>query len=305
MNPADIGLSAPILDIQRFSVHDGPGVRTTIFFKGCNLRCAWCQNPESQDPRPIIGFYAQHCLRCFVCETECAERAIRREDQRIDQGRCTRCGTCVATCPATALKRMGEYLTPEALLDRILVDKPYFSSGGGVTLSGGEPMLCPDFVARFLELARADGLHCCLETAGFFDFARCSPALDRCNLVYFDLKLFDPRSFAENVGGGQRTILANASTLVREGYPVEFRMPVIPGYTDDAANVNALISFLRELGRDRVHLLRYHNMGEAKIDVIQGDQPKLNIQANAEASLQAVAGRLRQAGYEVLGAASD
>jgi len=306
MNAAGAELSAPILDIQRFSLHDGPGIRTTIFFKGCNLRCAWCQNPESQDARPVIGFYAQRCLHCFVCETVCAEHAIRHEDERIGQRQCMRCGTCTEACPATALKLMGEFLSPEALLGRVLVDKPYYdSSGGGVTLSGGEPMLYPDFVVRFLKLAQAEGLHCCLETAGRFDFARCSPALERCDLIYFDIKIFDPESFTTNIGGGRRTIFSNARMLALEGFPVEFRMPVIAGYTDSAANVNALIGFLRDFGCERVHLLRYHNMGEAKIDVIQGDQPKLGIQANAEASLTAVARQLRQAGCEVFGATND
>jgi len=142
-------ITAPVFDIQRFSIHDGPGIRTLIFFKGCPLRCDWCQNPESQSVQPVIAFYQDRCRQSFCCEAACTHQAISRTGFRIDYEKCVTCGDCVDACAFDALKLIGEQLTPEQLLKKALVDKSYFDNEGGITLTGGEPTLYPKFIDRF------------------------------------------------------------------------------------------------------------------------------------------------------------
>ncbi len=277
---ADDPIAAPVLDIQRFSIHDGPGIRSLVFFKGCNLHCVWCQNPESQDARPVVGFYASRCHRTFHCQDACPVGAIETGAFRINYERCFSCGKCTEACAYDALKTLGEYLTPGQLLARLKPDIPYYeSSGGGITFTGGEPTLYPQFMDRMLTLCREHGLHTNMETAGPFSFKQWRGNLDRLDLIYFDLKLMAADRHHEYVGGGHERIMSNARLLVENGYPVEFRLALIPGYTDTPANLEAIAAFLGSLNRRKIHLLRYHNMGEAKIGLIKGRQPKLGLGA--------------------------
>jgi pyruvate formate lyase activating enzyme len=291
--------TAPVFDIQRFSIHDGPGIRTLVFFKGCNLHCDWCQNPEAHDAQPIVAFYADRCRGSFSCEEVCAEQAINRSGFRINPDRCTVCGDCVESCAYSALRLIGERLTPEELMDRVLPDKAYFDSGGGVTLSGGEPTLYPKFLDRFVDLCVRSGIHIGIETAGRFSLEKCLPILEKVDLIYFDLKILDPVRHEQAVGKGLETILSNAEYLATNGFPVEFRMPLVPGYTDTEENIDAAIELLKSIGHPRLHLLEYHNMGEVKIDIIQGKQPKLGLNRYSDESLAAIAHRFEKAGIEI------
>lgn len=294
------GPTAPVFDIQRFSIHDGPGIRTLVFLKGCNLHCDWCQNPEAHDARPVIAFYADRCRESFCCEATCAEQAVRREGFRIDKSRCTACGDCVATCAYSALRLIGERLTPEVLLERVLRDRVYYASGGGVTLSGGEPTLHPAFLERFVDLCRRSGLHTAIETAGCFDRTRCLPVLEKIDLIYFDLKILDAARHEQAVGKGLATILDNAVHLAEKRLPVEFRMPLVPGYTDTESNLAAVVAFLKSIGQPRLHLLEYHDMGEVKIDLIQGRQPKLGLARYGPQDRAAKLLHFEDAGIEIL-----
>lgn len=279
---ADDAIVAPVVDIQRFSIHDGPGIRSLVFLKGCNLHCVWCQNPESQEARPVVGFYANRCHRTFHCLDVCPDDAIDVDSFRIDYEHCSLCGKCTEVCVYNALKTLGEYLTPEQLLDRLIADTPYYRSGGGITFTGGEPTLYPDFMDRMLTLCREHGLHTNMETAGSFPFERWRPILSKLDLIYFDLKLMDAERHRKYVGGGYERIISNARLLVENGYPVEFRLALIPGFTDTPANLGAIADFLGLLNQRKIHLLRYHNMGEAKIDIINGRQPKLGLGAYSD-----------------------
>ena len=271
-------VTAPIFDIQRFSLHDGPGIRSLVFLKGCALHCPWCQNPESQDSAPTVGFYSERCGDYLECEAVCEEGAIRRAGFRVDHARCTRCGRCVEACPSGALRMIGEAYSAEQLMEKLRPDIPYFeSSGGGVTFTGGEPTLHPRFLDRVLDLCLAESIHTNIETAGLFSLEKWRPILPKLDSIYFDLKLMDPEQHAEQIGSGRETILSNALALVEMGLPVEFRMPVIAGLTDTGANIEAVTRFLRRIGRSEIHLLAYHNMGEAKIDVVAGCQPRLGL----------------------------
>lgn len=297
---ADVPVVAPVLDIQRFSIHDGPGIRSLIFLKGCSLHCVWCQNPESQDARPVIGFYANRCHERFDCRAACPDGAIGIGRFRIDTERCTACGQCVKACAYDALKMLGEYLSPEQLFERIKDDIPYYrNSGGGITFTGGEPTQHPHFIARMLTLCREHGIHTNLETAGPFSFEKWRPILNRLDLIYFDLKIMDAGRHRAYVGGSHERILDNARLLAENDYPVEFRHALIPGYTDGPANLEAIASFLKSLRRPSIHLLRYHSMGEAKIDLIDGRQPRLGLSTYPDETYAAAKALLHRQGIRI------
>ncbi len=283
-------LSAPVFDVQRFSIHDGPGIRSLVFFKGCNLQCAWCQNPESQQVAPLISFYEARCSQGFQCDSVCTQQAISRNQYRIDHQRCTLCLACIEACPSGALKLVGEYLNPQQLIERLLADQAYYdSSGGGVTFSGGEPTLHPKFMNAVLDLCNEHGLHTAMETCGTFSLVRWQPILPKLQLIYFDLKIIDGARHKKATGLDNKRILENARYLVGHDYPVEFRLALVAGFTDDADNLKAVAGFIKEMGKNEIHLLAYHNMGESKIDIIRGTQKKLGLQNYAAEQLAKIA----------------
>ena len=293
--------TAPIFDIQRFSLHDGPGIRSLVFFKGCALHCPWCQNPESQSTDPVIAFYRDRCRESFHCEEVCPDAAILREGFRVDYERCSSCGRCVDACAYGALRLIGETYTPEQLFAKLLVDRPYYeSSGGGVTFSGGEPTLHASFIDEVLDLCARESIRTNLETSGTFSFDRLESLLRKLDLIYFDLKILDSELHRNHLGGGYETITRNASHLVEGGFPVEFRFPLIPGYTDTEANIEQVIERLEVLGKSAIHLLEYHNMGETKIDIIQGKQPRLGLARYSDEAFANVVQNFEDRGIEVL-----
>jgi len=294
--------SAPVFDIQRFSLHDGPGIRSLVFLKGCGLECPWCQNPESQSVRPVIAFHLSRCGKTFECERVCPNEAILHGDHRIDHEKCNRCGLCVEACPHEALRLIGESLSPETLMERLLVDRSYYeTSGGGVTFTGGEPTLHSRFLIRMLELCAEAGIHTNIETSGRFDWSVLESAFRLCDLIYFDLKILDPATHRQHLGDGLDEILGNAERLVSGGFPVEFRMPVVAGFTDGEANVEAIIGFLKRVGRPSIHLLAYHNMGEAKIDIIDGEQRRLGLPGYPQQRLADIKTVFEDRGVTVVG----
>jgi len=297
----DKELSAPIFDIQRFSIHDGPGIRTLVFLKGCNLRCDWCQNPESQQAKPKIAFYEGRCKQDFECKNACREGAIRLEGFRIDYDCCTHCMKCIDICAHEALKPIGSAVTPEALMEQILKDKNYYtSSGGGVTFSGGEPTLYPKFMACVLNLCSSNNIHTTLETCGTFSFVKWQTILRQLDLIYFDLKIIDSDKHKLATGSDNQNILENAKLLIEHKYPVEFRLALIPDYTDDIENLNAIAQLLKTLKRTKLHLLSYHNMGEAKIAIIDGSQRKLALSNYSKSKLKEVTVIFKNLGIETV-----
>ncbi len=294
-------IAAPVFEIQRFSIHDGPGIRTLVFFKGCLLNCEWCQNPESQDKAPTIAFYKDKCKESFSCKEICPENAILNDVFRIDYEKCTVCGECVTACAYDALRLIGNIMTPKELLTQLLADQPYYQkSGGGVTFSGGEPTLYPEFMDQTLDLCNEHKIHTTIETSGCFSFKTWEPILRKLNLIYFDLKIMDADDHKVATGLKNSTILDNAEKLVEQNFPVEFRMPLIPGFTDTEENLEKVICCLKKLRQNKIHLLKYHNMGEAKIDIIQGDQKKLNMDTYSEESFGKIKAHFERAKIEVI-----
>jgi pyruvate formate lyase activating enzyme len=259
---------AIVFDVQRFSIHDGPGIRTVVFFKGCSLACAWCQNPEAKQASPELAYYEEHCLPgCTRCLGVCPEQALGPDRaKRVDFARCTACGKCVEVCPGKALRSIGRSWTALELLGSVLRDRTFYqTSGGGITLSGGEPVLHASFLREFLPLAQGEGLHVAVETCGAYPFALLAPLLPYLDLVLFDVKAADPLRHYRYTGQDNRQILQNLGQLVRREVPVEVRMAVIPGWNSDAQNVAATARVLRELGVVRLRLLPYNHLWEAKL----------------------------------------
>jgi len=208
---------------------------------------------------------------------------------------------CVEACSFGALRTVGNNYSPEGLFAKLLLDLPYYkSSGGGVTFSGGEPTLYPKFIDQVLNFCHIDEIHTTLETCGTYSQKRWQPILGKFDLIYFDLKIIDETRHKSATGASNKQILANARDLVACGLNVEFRLPLVPGYTDDEENLAGVVALLEELGQTRLHLLSYHNMGETKIDIINGPQKKLGLSAYSPERLAHVREWLTDKGIEVL-----
>ena len=242
-----------IFDIQRFSLHDGPGIRTTVFFKGCNLRCRWCHNPESQQPCPQRMFYKEKCVGCGACRKVCprAFDAVCENELR-----------CVSVCVHGAREITGREADAEEIVKTVLRDRPFYAaSGGGVTLSGGEPLLQPEAAFAVLSACKAEGISAAVETAGNVPWKTLETLLPVTDLFLFDLKGMDPALHRRNTGATNRLILENARKLAGAGAKVRFRMPYVPGYNEKEAP--AVAAFARELGCP-LELMAFHNIGAGK-----------------------------------------
>jgi pyruvate formate lyase activating enzyme len=254
---------AVITNIQGFSIHDGPGIRTVVFFKGCPLSCGWCANPECLSAEPQIGFIESLCTNCGECTDSCAEEAIRPGEgvHRVDYSLCTACGDCLEYCGYGALVGYGESKTVEDVWDAVRRDKIFYdSSGGGVTASGGEPLLQSGFVRELFELCRGDRIDTCIETCGMVRPEALLEVIPVTDHFLFDLKHMDPVIHKKHTGKPNSPILGNAWLLMEKGADVLFRQPLIPGINDTPENIEATAEFLAALGNSgaRLELIPYH-----------------------------------------------
>ncbi|MCB0114709.1 MAG: glycyl-radical enzyme activating protein [Caldilineaceae bacterium] len=259
-----------ITNIQRFSIHDGPGIRTTVFLKGCNLRCFWCHNPEDIRPQPEIQFFPERCITCGVCVQRCPNdaHAMRNGIHIYLRDRCTACGACTETCYAGGVVRVGKVVDVEDVMAEIRQDAPFYaSSGGGVTLSGGEPLLQLDFAQAIFRACRAEGIHTAIETAANFPWQRVEAILPYVDLVMMDIKHIDSARHREVTGVPNERILENARRLGEQSLPLIVRTPVIPGVNDSAEVIDAIAAFVAGLP-NVIHyeLLPYHPMAQSKYD---------------------------------------
>ncbi|MFQ5650107.1 MAG: glycyl-radical enzyme activating protein [bacterium] len=284
------GSYATIFDIQRFSLHDGPGIRTTIFFKGCPIRCAWCQNPESHQTRPEIAFYAEQCKESYHCLEVCPNDAVLTGKQhRVDYAKCNSCGECASACVFGALRIIGREWCRESLIGEILKDKDYFlDSGGGVTLSGGEPMMQVEFLQKFLPSLKSHRIHVNIETCGVLKWEKMAKVIPFLDLIYYDLKHMNPKIHKKHTGVDNRIILSNFEKLAKVFPNLQARMPVIPGINDDRENIFAVAQFLKRNGQHSIHCLPYHNLGQSKLIRINSGVEPLQVQSITSKDIQPV-----------------
>ena len=252
-----------ITDIIPFSVNDGPGIRTSVFFKGCPLRCRWCHNPEAQRGGPQVMVLPSRCIRCGACSV-CPSGA-RGPRGELDASRCEGCGRCIQLCPAEACRLSGTEMTPESVLARILPDRPFFRDRGGVTLTGGEPMEQPAFARELASLLCGEGIGVVMETCGYAPPEAFRELLPYIRLFLFDWKITDPVLHRTWTGKDNRLILENLKMLHAGGAEIVLRCPVIPGVNDTPEHFRGIAELTEELPRIRqVDLLPYHALGNNK-----------------------------------------
>lgn len=257
-----------IFNIQRFSTHDGPGIRTVVFMTGCPMRCRWCSNPESQRMSGAILWDERKCIGCGLCEQSCGY-AIVPGMQGIDE-RCIGCGACVKACPSTALERMGEDMTVERVMETVRKDKAFYEdSGGGVTISGGEPLMQAEFVLALAGEIKREGYHLAIETTGYAEWKVTERTLEPFDLILYDLKHMDTEQHNVYTGVQNDRILANARRAGERGFPLIYRVPLLGGINADLENMDALGEFAVSTGVKEIHLLPYHTYGENKYKLLR------------------------------------
>ena len=292
-------LTAPVFNIQSYSIHDGPGIRVTVFVKGCPLRCRWCANPESNLARPQLMFYAAKCTACSRCMEVCPEKAIlpgMKEGKPVALTRrekCTDCGRCAEVCPAGAREIAGKEMTVRAVLDQVLKDKLFLdASGGGMTVSGGECLAHPDFTEALLYAAKEAGLHTAVESCSFAPEAAVDKAFRYLDLGLLDIKHMDSAAHKALTGVPNELILSNIRHVYHDlKKAVTVRVPTIPGCNDSLENIAATARFVKEeLGEDvGVHLLPYHRLGESKNESL-GRTMDLSIQVPSDEHMERLKG---------------
>ena len=300
-----------VTNVQVYSLHDGPGVRTLVFLKGCGLRCAWCSNPETQRPGAEVEFFESKCIECSACVAACAHSAIDPDfvkggGFKIYKAACTECGECTKVCPTGALRFVGETVSVEEVMGRVRKDKCfYLSSNGGITVSGGEPLFQFDFTRALLEKAYNENIHTAIETcghAGWEQYERILPFLD---LVLFDVKHMDPAKHREKTGVTNELILDNLRRISEHGTPLVIRIPLIPGFNLDNGNVRATVDYLSGLkGIIEVNLMPFHQFGRDKYqrlcrDYTMEEAPPLGSNGDDELLIEEIKTAYRSAGFTV------
>jgi pyruvate formate lyase activating enzyme len=263
-----------IFDIQPYAIYDGPGIRTTIFFKGCPLTCSWCHNPESQRKAPEVSYAADRCTGCGCCVEECPTGSLSLVSGAIvrDRTTCTACGACARVCPGGAAELIGKDVEPAYIVSQVTGDKPFFDkSGGGVTISGGEPTMQPDFLFETLSLIKENGIHTALETSGYFNDDLVPELVRYADLFLFDIKHTDSDLHKKFTGVRSEPILKNFRRLTKslpDGRLIP-RIPLIPGCNTDEKSIDGMIDFFQEAGHNGpVHLMPYNPLAKSKYEKV-------------------------------------
>jgi pyruvate formate lyase activating enzyme len=285
-----------IFDIQRHSVHDGPGLRTNVFFKGCPLRCDWCANPESQAQPPQLALFAANCLACGQFDPPCPACWMGQTGTAEDFDR------RAAVCPTAAIREIGERRTTGEIMREVWRDFPFYGGGGGLTLTGGEPTMQPNLAEALLRLARTDGISTAMETCGHTPWATLARLWPHLDDILYDLKHLDDALHRQHTGVSNGLILDNLRRLTAAGAPVTIRIPLIPGFNATANAMQAMARFAARLpGPVRgIHLLPYHTLGKAKYSALGRDYPWAEYNRLTTAEVQALADAAEAGGLPVL-----
>ena len=302
----DYELTAPVFNIQSFCIHDGPGIRTTVFLKGCPLRCVWCANPESNSARPELMTFAGKCTGCGACIKACPREAIslqERDGKMIavtDRTKCVICGSCTARCVNDAREISGKIMTVRECIDQVAGDRLFYEgSGGGMTISGGEALSRPQFSAHLFAAAHAEGIHTCIESCSYAKRETIDYVYQHIDIALLDVKHMDSSKHREYVGVPNELILDNIRHIHNDLHvPVIVRVPTIPGYNDSVENIRATAVFAASLGKDvRIHLLPYHKLGESKNENL-GHPFSLGIEPPSDEHMQDLKKVVEQEGVE-------
>lgn len=268
-----------VFNIQKFCVHDGPGIRSIVFLKGCPLACRWCSNPEGMTFYPEISFKKNKCItleKCAYCAKVCSQNAITADENglaQIDRQKCDSCMACAEVCPAKAIETMGRWMSAEEVLAEVCADETFYKrSGGGMTLSGGEPLLQADFAVALLELAHEEGLKTAIETTGCVPWDKAESVFARLDYIHMDIKSLDCEKHKEFTGQDNQLILENFAKLCQTfpEKPIVVRTPVVPGFNDTLKDLQTISDFINEVGKNvkdlQYELLPFHNFGSSKYE---------------------------------------
>ena len=301
ISPAPCTVTGLIFNIMRFAINDGPGIRTTVFLKGCPLSCKWCHNPESQSYEPELAYSADTCVSCRSCCDACETGALQWNNGPLrDRSLCTLCEKCIEACPAESRKLIGKPITAQELMEVICRDRVFFEeSGGGITFSGGEPLAQAEFLEGVLASCKAVGLSTAVDTAGYVSVSVLKRIAKLTDEFLFDLKMMDDTKHRYFVGVGNETILRNLSILASEHRNITIRIPLIPGVNDDEANLEESARYLERLRLFRLDLLPYHETGIAKYKRLNGEYGMSATKPPTAGRVQQIAEKFSQRGFVV------
>lgn len=301
MNMQDTGI---VFDIKRYAIHDGPGIRTTVFLKGCLLNCPWCHNPEGRNEKPEFMWWAEKCIGCGDCQSVCPKDAISFSDDSllIDKAKCDFCGDCTEACPSEALKMVGDEMTVTQMLKVVEKDRAFYvQSGGGVSLSGGEPLLQPDFSRSLLQACKERGIHTAVDTCGHVDSEVLLRISEHTDLFLYDLKLINDEKHKRFTGVSNKLVLENLKKLSDSGHTTIVRFPLVLGVNDDESNIQEVGEFVSSLGGVKeINVLPCHKGGVEKSRRL--DRPEDQLYENRPPSaetLSRVEKKLKSFGFKV------
>lgn len=295
------GMRGFVFNIMRYSTHDGPGIRSTVFLKGCPLRCLWCHNPESQNTHPEVMYSGERCVRCGECVVHCWHGALSWSDGPVrDIEKCECCGDCVEACPTGARHIAGQEMTVDKLLHEVEKDRVFYEeSGGGVTFSGGEPFCQPAFLEGALDALRENEIHTAVDTSGFVPTETLLHMSHKIDLFLYDLKAMDDERHIRLTGVSNRLILDNLRLLALQNADVVVRIPLVSGLNDSSEEIEPMCRHLSSLGLMRIDLLPYHEIGMEKHQRLGGQRPLESLAAPAPEKVQHIADRFTREGFSV------
>ena len=293
---------AMLMDVKRFAVHDGPGLRTTLFLKGCSLKCIWCHNPEGICRETQMAYYAHKCIGCGECVKVCPTVAhtIDETGHHFDRSKCIFCGACVKACLGEALTLFGRQIDVAEAYEIVTEDALFYRDNGGVTVSGGEPLFYPDFIAELFARLKTDGIHTAVDTCGNVPWASFEKVLPVTDLFLYDMKHVDPEAHKKLTGADNVRILENLQKLSDLGANIEIRMPLVPGANDDAETLRGIGAFLGKLNISRMKVLPYHSMARSKYAALGMKDTMPDVESPTDEDLQKAVDLLKSYGVPAI-----
>lgn len=291
-----------VSDIQRYCIHDGPGIRTVVFLKGCPLNCIWCSNPESKDFKPDLYYTHTKCIRCLRCVAVCPANCIKEKisSVSIDRAICTRCFECIKLCPSRALIQKGSTYTVDEIVDEVMRDEPFFkSSKGGITLSGGEVLGQYKFAVHILKTLKQKNIHTAIETSGYSQWKYLKLLSKYSDLILYDIKHFDNDIHKRYTGVSNELIIKNLDRLIECGENIVVRIPLIPGFNMDDKSIEGIIKILKELKVSKIDILLFHQLGSAKYASLGLEYSLANLSSIKEEDISEIRKKFEMNSFEI------